>query len=49
VIASPESVLAFWREAGAKKWFTKDSPFDEAIRTRFLETYQAAAAEKLSD
>jgi uncharacterized protein (DUF924 family) len=49
VIASPESVLAFWREAGPKKWFTKDRAFDEAIRARFLETYQAAATEKLSD
>lgn len=49
MIASPESVLAFWREAGPKKWFTKDSAFDEAIRARFLETYQAATAEKLSD
>jgi uncharacterized protein (DUF924 family) len=49
VIASPESVLAFWRQAGPKKWFTKDSAFDEAVRARFLETYQAAAAEKLSD
>jgi uncharacterized protein (DUF924 family) len=49
VIASPQSVLAFWREAGPKKWFTKDSAFDEAIGARFLETYQAAAAEKFSD
>ena len=48
MIASPESVLAFWREAGPKKWFTKDSAFDETIRARFLATYQAAAAEKLS-
>ena len=48
MIDSPESVLAFWREAGSKKWFTKDSAFDEAIRARFLETYQTAAAEKLS-
>ena len=49
VIASPESVLAFWREAGPEKWFTKDTAFDDAIRARFLETYEAAAAGKLSD
>jgi uncharacterized protein (DUF924 family) len=48
VIASPESVLAFWREAGHEKWFAKDTAFDEEIRQRFLETYEAAAAEKLS-
>ena len=49
MIASPQAVLAFWREAGSEKWFTKDAAFDDAIRTRFLETYGAAAAEKLSD
>jgi uncharacterized protein (DUF924 family) len=49
VIASPESVLTFWREAGHDKWFKKDAAFDDAIRTRFLETYEAAAAEKLSE
>jgi len=49
MIESPQNVLAFWREAGPEKWFTKDSALDEAIRARFLETYQAAAAEKLSD
>ena len=49
MIASPEAVLGFWREAGPEKWFTKDAAFDEAIRARFLATYQAAAAEKLSD
>src|SRR4051812_939827 len=27
-IASPETVLAFWREAGPDKWFTRDDAFD---------------------
>jgi uncharacterized protein (DUF924 family) len=49
VIASPASVLAFWRAAGPEKWFKKDTAFDEDIRARFLETYDAAVAEKLSD
>jgi uncharacterized protein (DUF924 family) len=49
VIRTPESVLAFWRAAGHEKWFTKDIPFDDEIRARFLETYNAAAAERLSD
>jgi uncharacterized protein (DUF924 family) len=49
LIASPQSVLAFWREAGPEKWFKKDQTFDDAIRTRFLETYEAAAAGRLSD
>ncbi len=49
MIASPESVLAFWRAAGPDKWFEKDTAFDEDIRARFLETYDAAVAGKLSD
>jgi uncharacterized protein (DUF924 family) len=48
LIASPESVLGFWREAGPDKWFEKDTAFDDEIRARFLETYHAAAAGKLS-
>jgi uncharacterized protein (DUF924 family) len=48
VIASPESVLAFWRAAGPEKWFKKDTAFDDDIRARFLETYNAAVAGKLS-
>ena len=48
MIASPEAVLAFWRAAGPDKWFTKDTAFDDDIRARFLETYEAAAAGQLS-
>jgi uncharacterized protein (DUF924 family) len=47
-LASPEAVLAFWREAGPDKWFTKDAAFDATIREKFLATYEAAAAGKLS-
>jgi uncharacterized protein (DUF924 family) len=48
-MASPASVLAFWRAAGPDKWFEKDTAFDDDIRARFLDTYEAAAAGKLSD
>ena len=48
MIAAPGEVLRFWREAGPKKWFTKDVAFDEDILTRFLPTYEAAAAGKLA-
>jgi uncharacterized protein (DUF924 family) len=47
-IATPGAVLDFWREAGPKKWYAKDATFDEDIRTRFLPTYEAAAAGRLS-
>jgi uncharacterized protein (DUF924 family) len=49
LIAAPGDVLAFWRAAGPDKWFKKDVAFDDDIRARFLETYQAAAAGKLAD
>ena len=47
-IAAPETILAFWREAGYDKWFTRDDAFDAAIRDKFMPTYEAAAAGKLS-
>lgn len=49
MIASSAQVLAFWREAGKDKWFNKDAAFDDAIRRRFLETYEAAAAGQLKE
>ena len=49
MIVSPQAVLAFWREAGSKKWFEKDLAFDDDIRARFLETYEAAAANKMAN
>ena len=47
-IATPEQVLAFWREAGPDRWFKKDAAFDNAIRARFLATYEAAARGELA-
>ena len=44
MITSPQAVLAFWRDAGPDKWFKKNDAFDQDIRERFLETYEAAAA-----
>jgi len=49
MIASSESVLAFWRQAGPDKWFKADATLDDDIRRRFLETYEAAAASQLAD
>ena len=47
--STPGAVLAFWREAGPKKWYAKDNAFDDDVRARFLATYEAAAAGRLSD
>ena len=46
--ATPADVLAFWRAAGPDKWFSKDAAFDAEIATRFLPTYEAAAAGRLA-
>jgi uncharacterized protein (DUF924 family) len=46
--STPGAVLAFWREAGPKKWYAKDAAFDDDIRARFFATYEAAAAGRLS-
>ena len=48
MVASAAEVVSFWKEAGPDRWFSKDPAFDEAIRERFLATYEAAAAGQLS-
>ena len=45
---TPAEVLAFWRAAGPDKWYEKDEAFDAAIRARFLDTYETAAASRLA-
>jgi uncharacterized protein (DUF924 family) len=47
-LPAPGDVLAFWRTAGPKKWFRKDAGFDAEIKTRYLTSYEAAAAGRLS-
>ncbi len=46
---SADDVIAFWREAGPKKWFKKDVGFDEVIRSRFEPLHQAASRGELVD
>ena len=47
-VSTPEEVVAFWQAAGSDAWFTKDDAFDATVRARFLPTYEAAAAGRLS-
>jgi uncharacterized protein (DUF924 family) len=46
--ATADEIVSFWRAAGPDRWFNKDTLFDEEIRQRFLDTYEAAAAGKLA-
>ena len=48
-LPSPADVVAFWREAGPKRWFEKDAAFDDDIRRRFLNLHEAASTGKLTD
>ncbi len=41
--AQAQDIAAFWQAAGPRRWFRKDSTFDEALRERFLAVHEAAA------
>jgi len=41
---SPADIIAFWREAGADRWWTKNDAFDATVRSRFLGLWSEAAA-----
>lgn len=42
-------VVAFWREAGPARWFSKDDAFDADFRARFLDVHHAAARRERDD
>ena len=45
---APAEILAFWREAGAERWYRRDDAFDAEVRDRYLELWQQAKAGQLS-
>ena len=47
-LPAPVSIVAFWRDAGAAKWFAKDAAFDAQIVRRFEPAHHAAARGELS-
>ena len=44
----PSGVLAFWREAGRERWYTRSDAFDAEVRRRFLPLWQKATAGELA-
>ncbi len=48
-IATAADVLAFWRALGPANWFKPHETVDADIRRRFLATYEAAAAGRLTN
>ena len=45
---TPGTILAFWRDAGPKRWYTPDDAFDAEVRRHFFGLWQRAAAGGLS-
>jgi uncharacterized protein (DUF924 family) len=45
---TPARVIAFWTEAGPKRWYVRDDAFDAEIRQHFLAAYEAAASGQLA-
>ena len=43
MIDNSKEIIAFWREAGPKKWFATDAAFDAEIADRFSVLHGAAA------
>ena len=45
----PEDILNYWfYEVGPERWFAADKAIDEAINSRYLQAYEAAAAGDLA-
>ena len=48
-VVRAEEVVAFWLQAGPKRWFRRDDAFDVEFRERFLALHFAAARRELDD
>ena len=45
---APADILAFWRDAGSDRWYTRDDAFDAEVTRRYLGLWQKAVAGELS-
>jgi uncharacterized protein (DUF924 family) len=45
---TPAEILAFWREAGRDRWYSRDDGFDADLRRRYLGLWQRAVGGELS-
>jgi uncharacterized protein (DUF924 family) len=48
-VTTQNEVIAFWRDAGATRWFARDDSFDAEFRRRFEATHFAAARREHED
>lgn len=47
--ADADALIAFWLDAGPKRWFKRDDAFDARFRERFLALHERAARGELDD
>ena len=45
---TPADILAFWRQAGSERWYTRDDAFDAEVKRHYLGLWQRAVAGRLS-
>jgi uncharacterized protein (DUF924 family) len=45
---TPSDIVSFWRGAGPKAWFEKNTAFDDEVRRLFLRCHEAAASGALA-
>lgn len=45
----PSDIIAFWKEAGPDKWYSKDKAFDTDFRVRFKTEHWSAARGEYAD
>jgi uncharacterized protein (DUF924 family) len=45
---APASILAFWRDAGPNRWYSRDDDFDVEVCARYLSVWQTAIAGELA-
>ena len=48
-VIEPKDVIAFWRQAGETRWFTKDAAFDAVVREQFEPLHWQASRGELAD
>lgn len=48
-MTTPAEIVAFWRDAGYRKWFARDDAFDADFKAGFLDAHFAASRREHED
>ena len=44
---TPAEILAFWRDAGPERWYSRDDAFDAEVRRRFFGLLAASGRRRI--